>query len=161
MAMRKRKVKKERVSAQPKFCIIWCPTSDKPPRIRFNVKKAKEVANTMVQKYGQEFFVMQSLTLHRPGVPEVVSFTGREKKPASAKLTDIIRAQDPDFKVQYGCRQGASWTAEEDRWLKFYFHRRESVQQLAKRMGRTMLAIQYRLDHLGLKRMADWERVFD
>lgn len=85
-AKNKANVPKE--SNEPKFWILWAPSSNKPPRIRFGtLEKVREVANIMVDKYHSDFYVMQSVEVHKLGKPTVVPFTGRPaKKPKEMKL---------------------------------------------------------------------------
>lgn len=44
-----------------KFWILWTPTCEKPPRVRFySQKEAENAAEVMTRKHGGVFFVLQA-----------------------------------------------------------------------------------------------------
>ena len=166
---KQRKKAKVAEKAASKFYIIWCPTSDKPPRKRFTKVKAEEVARIMVEKYHTSFFVMQSTSLHVPGSPVRIPYTGREVKEKPVKGPSILmdiesrnsRGQPVVLVGTNPCPNAfKSWDSYQDIRLKKLFRQGNSLQQIATQMGRTMLAIQYRLDHLNLQKMSEWEKSY-
>lgn len=150
MKKQKRKYERRSTPTEGKFYILWSPQSDKPPKIKFTAKKAEEVADVMVKKYGTQFFVMQSVSLHQIGKPERISYTGKEAKQPELKeqiLEQVSRSIDPPAPMS---NAGAHWSIDQDRYLRRLFNQGMTWAYIATAMGRSKLAIQYRLQHLGL-----------
>jgi len=156
---KKRKYERKAPLAQPKFYILWSPQSDKPPRKRFTLAKAEEVADIMVKKYGTQFYVMESVALHQMGKPERIPYTGPEPKEGKQLDDDRLRrpgVSDPFF---YAASQTGgepvnafkSWDDFQDRKLRKLYHAGGTISQIAVVMGRSVLSIEYRLSHLGLR----------
>lgn len=140
---------------QPKFWILWAPSSYKPPKIRFGtLEKVREVARIMVEKYRCEFFVMESVELHKlSSQMEVVKYGATEKKKAETKeetapFTFQVRPSPPPL-----FNQGRSWDQEQDNYLMMLWHNGfRDLNVLGDKMGRSGLAIEFRLDALKLRR---------
>lgn len=153
---RKTSRKVERPAAEPKFHIIWSPQSDKPPRVRFNRDKAEEVADIMVKKYGTQFYVMSSVSLHQMAKPERIPCTGKEVPRATEtdrfseavqNVSNIPKPVDPPAPMS---NAGQHWSIDQDRYLRRLHNQGRTWSYIATAMGRSKLAIQYRLEHLGL-----------
>lgn len=64
-----------------KFWILWCPTSYKPPTVKFSSEKqAEEAAQSMVSKYHAEFIVMESRAGYSDGKPKRTAYHAKPKK---------------------------------------------------------------------------------
>lgn len=154
--MKKRTVKKEVERKEPKFWIIWCPAYSKPPRVRFeSEEKARSVADEMVRKYNDQFFVLESRSLHRLGVAERINYTGKPKKELKVDCNfagDRVSAWSlPKCReIVYGPNHGKSWTEKEDNYLRKLVGLGESKAKIACTLGRTELAVDFRMNHLGL-----------
>lgn len=143
---------------EPKFWILWMPSSHKPPRVRFGtLEKVQEVADIMVNKYRQPIYVMESVELHKLGKPEVVKYGG-----APAKELKAEPCPPETFKVSAEyippplSMQGQPWDdAQDSKLYQLWMSGHRHPYELAKRMGRSELAIQYRLEALHLRRMED------
>jgi hypothetical protein len=79
------------MTAQEKFWILWCPTSDKPPRVRYSsVAEAEKVADIMAQKNpGMEFIVCEAqFGKARSKKVEKTPYTKKPKKPKVVKTEE-------------------------------------------------------------------------
>lgn len=145
------KAVKPKPEGKPKFWILWSPSSHKPPRVRFcTIEKVREVAATMVNKYHDEFYVMEAVELHSMGVPTITKCDGKSDKEGT-------RIFDPILSIQGSpSMQGQPWDFTQDEKLTRLFWEfrgyTEILPILARAMGRSELAIEFRLDSLGLRR---------
>lgn len=148
----RRRTAKPKPKGEAKFWILWMPSSNKPPRIKFGtLEKVKEVAGIMVKKYHQPIYVMESVELHKFGEPEVVKYDGTPAKDS------ICRVYPPPETFQVSAEyippplsmQGQTWTqAEDDKLISLWNQGYRTLGQLAYRTGRSELAIRYRLEAL-------------
>ena len=77
---------------------------------------------------------------------------------------DVVRAlyavlnylDENKDKKQLPKNAGKPWTEGEDNKLRDEFNARMKISEIAKEHGRTYLAIESRLDHLGLKKKPFW-----
>lgn len=152
----RKRVAQPKPQGEPKFWILWMPTSNKPPRVRFGtLEKVQEVADIMVNKYHQPIYVMESVELHKFGKPEVVKYDGAPaKEPKAEPYPPDTFQVSAEYIPPPLSMQGQSWDDTQDNklyqlWQRGYRH----IPELAKRMGRSELAIQYRLEALHLRRM--------
>jgi hypothetical protein len=147
---RKRTVKADpKPQGDPKFYILWAPSSNKPPRIRFGtVEKVRAVADIMVQKYLMPIYVMESVELHKLGKSEVVKCDGPavKEQPSPAPESFTVSASS------IPSRQGQPWDQIQDNYLtELWYQGIRSIPELARLLGRSELAIEYRLEALMIR----------
>jgi hypothetical protein len=153
---RKRTVAKPQ--GEPKFWILWMPSSHKPPKVRFGtLEKVREVAGIMLQKYRQPIHVMASVELYRFKNPdvEVIAYNGPPAKDPVAKPcppeTFHVSATPPPL-----ANHGQMWDQQQDnRLTELWYQGIRSIPELAFRMGRSELAIEYRLESLMIRPRRD------
>lgn len=140
---------KDEPQVEPKFYILWAPSSNKPPRIRFGtVEKVRAVADIMVQKYLMPIYVMESVELHKIGKSEVVPYWGppaKEQPNSSPESFTVSASTIPS-------RQGQPWDQIQDNYLtELWYQGIRSIPELARLLGRSELAIEYRLEALMIR----------
>jgi hypothetical protein len=58
---------KKKWPSNKKFWTIWCPNSERPSKVQFQTREhAERVARQMVEKYSEEFIVMESVKRFEP-----------------------------------------------------------------------------------------------
>jgi hypothetical protein len=154
---RKREVQPKELG-EPKFWILWAPASHKPPKVRFGtLEHVRNVADIMVDKYHQDIYVMQSVELHKIGKAEVIAYTAGPKKEAPVSIEkevlEKIKAQHELRRIPPPLfRQGQPWDQDQDNYLTgLWYNGMKDVRLLAERLGRSELAIEYRLEALMLR----------
>lgn len=154
----RRRASKPKDNGRPKFWILWAPISHKPPRVRFTtLEKVKEVADIMVKKYRCSIYVMESVECHNINTQvEVVKYTGKSVKEPKAEPCppETFLVSNPPLSMQ-----GQLWDDTQDKKLtRLYWEFRgysDLLTTLAKAMGRSELAIEYRLEALGIRRRSE------
>lgn len=162
---------KSKPKGEPKFWILWGPLSEKPPRVKFGtLDHVQKVADIMVEKYHQPYYIMESVQKHAFGKPEVVKYDGPPAKEPVAEPAP--RLQPPGLTVtnQKRCplkhfeefnvmerippplsMQGQPWDrAQDEKLIRLWINGARDIRILAERMGRSELAIEYRLSTLGV-----------
>lgn len=151
----RKRVQKKPVG-EPRFWILWAPTSTKPPTIKFGtMEKVREVADIMVQKYRTRFYVMESVEVHQLSKPETV--------PCNAKPSVILEPEEKPKQTPFlwmipapGSMQGQPWNqVQDDELCRMWYTGNRNLTLLASHMGRSELAIEYRLEALGLRPRRD------
>lgn len=146
--------KEKKPVGDPKFYILWMPSSHKPPRVKFGtLEKVQEVADIMVRKYHHPIYVMESVELHKFGKMDVVKCNGPQiKDPIATPCPPETFKVTGEYIPPPLSMQGQPWDDTQDSklyqlWQSGY----RSIPELANRMGRSVLAIQYRLEALHLR----------
>lgn len=167
----RKRTEQPKPKGEPKFWILWGPLSDKPPRVKFGtLDHVQKVADIMVEKYHQPYYIMESVQKHAFGKPEIVKYDGPPAKEPVAEPAPLLQPPGLTVTNQKRCplkhfeefnvmerippllsMQGQPWDRAQDEklyqlWQSGYRH----IPELAKRMGRSELAIEYRLSTLGI-----------
>lgn len=156
---------KSKPKGEPKFWILWGPLSDKPPRVKFGtLDHVQKVADIMVEKYHQPYYIMESVQKHAFGKPEIVKYDGPPAKEPVTKPAAMCAVKHfEEFKVTERIppplsMQGQPWTQDQDnKLIRLWSGFSKDARFLAERMGRSELAIEYRLEALGISARDDYD----
>jgi hypothetical protein len=71
-----------------KFWILWCPTSNLPPRVKmFTEGEAEKAAEDMVNRTGREMVVMEAKTSFTKGKPKRTAIKKKAKAGTKKEIT--------------------------------------------------------------------------
>lgn len=157
-----RKRAQKKPAGEPRFWILWAPTSTKPPTIKFGtMEKVREVADIMVQKYRTRFYVMESVEVHQLSKPETIPCNA---KPLEVREYQEKTKEERPQRAPYslwmipapGSMQGQTWDQiQDDELCRMWYRGCRDLDRLSEHMGRSALAIEYRLEALGLRPRCD------
>lgn len=74
-----------------KYWMLWCPTSNLPPRVKFfSEAEAEQAAKDMVERHNREFVVMEAKASFTKGKPKRTGLTKKAKSGAAKEVSPMV-----------------------------------------------------------------------